>query len=186
VRLDFVLSGSEPYRGYLGYPGESPLRQGYSRLCQEVIVKKTSILSLGNFSVLLFVFGIILFMLYASYFDHGPYSIYDDSFISYRYADNLVHGSGLVFNPNERVEGYTNFLWTVLLAAGISLGADVIWFSKIISVGVCTATLWVTFRLGQEQLDDLGAPRLRLSCWQLLPVLRATLSLALRLPCTGS
>ena len=29
--------------------------------------------------------------------------------------DNLVRGHGLVFNVGERVEGYTNFLWTVLL-----------------------------------------------------------------------
>jgi arabinofuranosyltransferase len=41
----------------------------------------------------------------------------DDAFISFRYARNLVRGLGLVFNPGERVEGYSNFLWTVLLAA---------------------------------------------------------------------
>ena len=46
----------------------------------------------------------------------------DDSFISFRYARNLVEGSGLVFNPGERVEGYTNFLWTVALAAAMKAG----------------------------------------------------------------
>jgi arabinofuranosyltransferase len=41
----------------------------------------------------------------------------DDAFISFRYARNLSHGSGLVFNPgHEAVEGYSNFLWVVLLA----------------------------------------------------------------------
>lgn len=40
----------------------------------------------------------------------------DDAYISYRYARNLLDGHGLVYNPGERVEGYTNFLWTVLLA----------------------------------------------------------------------
>src|SRR5262245_14911733 len=39
----------------------------------------------------------------------------DDAFISFRYARNLANGNGLVFNPGERVEGYTNFLWTVVL-----------------------------------------------------------------------
>ena len=29
----------------------------------------------------------------------------DDAFISFRYADNLVAGDGLVFNAGERVEG---------------------------------------------------------------------------------
>ena len=36
-----------------------------------------------------------------------PYLL-DDAFISFRYARNLVEGHGLVYNPGERVEGYTN------------------------------------------------------------------------------
>ncbi len=40
----------------------------------------------------------------------------DDAFISFRYARNLLDGHGLVFNAEERVEGYTNFLWTMLCA----------------------------------------------------------------------
>jgi hypothetical protein len=46
----------------------------------------------------------------------------DDAFISFRYAQNLVEGRGLVFNAGERVEGYTNFLWTLWIAAGVALG----------------------------------------------------------------
>ena len=42
----------------------------------------------------------------------------DDSFISYRYADNLLDGDGLVWNPGERVEAITNLAW-VLLVAGL-------------------------------------------------------------------
>jgi arabinofuranosyltransferase len=42
----------------------------------------------------------------------------DDAFISFRYAKNLTGGHGLVFNPGERVEGYTNFLYVLILAAG--------------------------------------------------------------------
>lgn len=42
----------------------------------------------------------------------------DDAYISYRYAQNLATGHGLVFNIDQvPVEGYTNFLWTILLAA---------------------------------------------------------------------
>jgi hypothetical protein len=46
----------------------------------------------------------------------------DDAFISFRYADNLVSGHGLVYNAGERVEGYTNLLWTLMLAATMALG----------------------------------------------------------------
>lgn len=42
----------------------------------------------------------------------------DDAFISFRYAKNLTDGHGLVFNPGERVEGYTNFLYVLILAGG--------------------------------------------------------------------
>jgi len=47
---------------------------------------------------------------------------FDDAYISYRYALNLAHGEGLVFNPGERVEGYSNLLWTLILGAGAWLG----------------------------------------------------------------
>jgi hypothetical protein len=40
----------------------------------------------------------------------------DDAYISFRYLNNLVTGNGLVFNPGERVEGYTNFFWIIVLA----------------------------------------------------------------------
>jgi arabinofuranosyltransferase len=42
----------------------------------------------------------------------------DDAFIAFRYASNLLHGWGLVWNPPPfaPVEGYTSFLWVVLLA----------------------------------------------------------------------
>lgn len=40
----------------------------------------------------------------------------DDQMISMRYARNLAEGYGLVWNPGERVEGYTNFLWTLVMA----------------------------------------------------------------------
>jgi arabinofuranosyltransferase len=48
----------------------------------------------------------------------------DDAFISFRYARNLAQHGELVYNfdPLERVEGYTNFLWVLLLALGDVVG----------------------------------------------------------------
>ena len=46
----------------------------------------------------------------------------DDAFISFRYARNLHDGLGLVFNAGEYVEGYTNLLWTLAMAAVLHLG----------------------------------------------------------------
>jgi hypothetical protein len=41
---------------------------------------------------------------------------YDDPFITYRYAYNLSHGLGFVYNPGERVLSTTTPLFTLLLA----------------------------------------------------------------------
>ncbi len=49
--------------------------------------------------------------------------VQDDAYVSFRYARNAVRGEGLVYNPGERVEGYTNFLWTALAAVPLARGA---------------------------------------------------------------
>ena len=72
---------------------------------------------------------------------------YDDAFISCRYAENLANGHGLVYNIGERVEGYTNFLWTLLLAGAIRLGTDPIVFAKALGILFAIATMLLTFRL---------------------------------------
>lgn len=63
----------------------------------------------------------------------------DDAYISLRYAKNLVDGHGLVFNPGERLEGYTNFSWTLLLALVLKLGlppiAAATWLGIAFAVG---------------------------------------------------
>ncbi len=49
----------------------------------------------------------------------------DDAYISFRYAQNWVHGCGPVYNCGEpAVEGYTNFLWMALSALVMKLGLD--------------------------------------------------------------
>jgi arabinofuranosyltransferase len=48
----------------------------------------------------------------------------DDAYISFRYAANLARGVGLVFNVGERVEGFSNPLWTILAAGCLRLGGD--------------------------------------------------------------
>lgn len=49
--------------------------------------------------------------------------VVDDAYISLTYAGHLVDGDGLVFHPALPVsEGYSNLLWTLLLAGGLALG----------------------------------------------------------------
>ncbi len=71
--------------------------------------------------------------------------IQDDAFISFRYADNLVHGKGLVWNEGERVEGYTNFLWTLMMTAPLALHIDPVPFSYTLGIVCFILTLVFTF-----------------------------------------
>jgi len=71
----------------------------------------------------------------------SPFLLLDDAFISFRYAGNLVAGQGLVFNPGERVEGYTNFLWTVLLAACHRAGLDMPAMSVVFALLAALGTI---------------------------------------------
>ncbi|MCK4352009.1 hypothetical protein KAW65_01230 [candidate division WOR-3 bacterium] len=70
----------------------------------------------------------------------------DDSFISYRYAHNLVSGNGLVFNPGERVEGHSNFLWIVIIALFQSFGLNSLWVSKILGIFLSILNLLIIYR----------------------------------------
>lgn len=79
-----------------------------------------------------FIAGLSLFLLIAVALSDSA-ETNDDSFISFRYASNLIHGNGLTFNPGERVEGYTNFLWTVLIAAGM-FWFDPVLLSKVLGI----------------------------------------------------
>ena len=85
--------------------------------------------------------GLLAAMSYASWF------ITDDAFIAFRYVRNLVEGHGLVFNPGERVEGYSSFLQVLELAAiwkvfGIPPEDAAQWLSVGWTAGVIALLLW--------------------------------------------
>jgi len=83
----------------------------------------------------------------------------DDAFISFRYARNLVESHELAWNPGtgERIEGYTNFLWTLLMAAAIAAGVDPVPASKILGLCFALLTLLLTYRLAARLLQSRGA-----------------------------
>jgi arabinofuranosyltransferase len=59
---------------------------------------------------------------------------HDDAYISLRYAHNFLHGDGLVWNPGERVEGYSNFLLVILVSGLGKLGVDLVPATRVIGV----------------------------------------------------
>lgn len=89
-------------------------------------------------SVALLLVPIALFAWYASFcFD----CTCDDAYISYRSARNLAHGDGPVFNPGERVEGYSNPLWMLLLSGSAVLGVEPPVAAKLLGLAFGAMTL---------------------------------------------
>lgn len=73
----------------------------------------------------------------------------DDAYISYRYAQNLALGNGLVFNIGERVEGITNLGYTLAVALGIGAGFKAETTSHALGLASGVALLWLSFALAQ-------------------------------------
>ena len=75
-----------------------------------------------------------LLLICATYFAWYLRWVCDDAFISFRYAKNFVMGKGLVYNQGEYVEGYTNFLWTMLMTIPLVAQLDIVIFSEVLSI----------------------------------------------------
>lgn len=82
----------------------------------------------------------------------------DDAYISFRYASNLVGGQGLVYNPGQTIEGYTNFAWTLLIAAGIKAGVDPHVTVKVLGAACGIGVLCVAYRLSGRQQEFRAMP----------------------------
>jgi hypothetical protein len=96
--------------------------------------------------------------LYATFIARSSFSfegrtyfvLFDDSMISMRYARNFAEGHGLVWNPGEHVEGYSNFLWTLWMSVVHLLGLPDRQTSLLLMVtgaGLLIGTLLVVRRL---------------------------------------
>ncbi len=101
----------------------------------------------------------------------------DDTFITLRYARNLLEGHGLTYNPGERVEGYTSVLWVLLVAALGGIGMDLVVASRLLSLGSALGVLVVVTLLARRLMADerwaaavpalLVAASAPFACWTL-------------------
>jgi hypothetical protein len=89
----------------------------------------------------------------------------DDTYIHLRYAQQLAHGEGFVFNTGERVYGTTSPLWVLLLAYPMSLGVDGLLASKLLGAAATLAALllfWVLVRGNpSDRMGAIASPWLR-------------------------
>ncbi|MDE3090535.1 MAG: hypothetical protein KGJ80_14230, partial [Chloroflexota bacterium] len=106
------------------------------------------VLPLGTRFAYLFVVTGVLFEEFSHWF-------YDDPFVTYRYAENLMHGLGFVYNPGQRVLSTTTPLFTILLALGGNLWSDLPRLAILLgglSLGVGGLFLWELANLWRTPL----------------------------------
>lgn len=90
-------------------------------------VDRALLLGGGGLAAIFCMAGVILHALYGYSIPFSGNAFgSDDAFISYRYAANLLAGNGLVFNAGESVEGYSDFLYILLVVPGLLFGHEYI------------------------------------------------------------
>lgn len=96
------------------------------------------------------------------------FCLFDDAMVSMRYAWNLSHETGLVWNSGERVEGYTSLLMTLLMSAATALLDKV---SAVVAVQVLGVATAVSVALVAARLVLLVFPRQSFSLFVCLGLL---------------
>ncbi|MGC8836932.1 MAG: hypothetical protein ACP5UM_00830 [Anaerolineae bacterium] len=82
----------------------------------------------------------------------------DDAYIGFRYVRQAVQGQGWVYNVSERVEGYSNFLWLVLLLPAAAAGMDLVLAAKALGIAVGAGALVAGWALARHLLREEGLP----------------------------
>jgi arabinofuranosyltransferase len=71
----------------------------------------------------------------------------DDIFIGLRYVQNFVAGNGLVYNIGERVEGFTDFLWLMLISLFAKYHFDPVHAAQTLGILSSVITLMISASL---------------------------------------
>ena len=78
--------------------------------------------------------------------------VVDDLFISLRFAENLAHGNGAVYNLGERVEGYSGPLWMLLQSIGFVLRIDGVTWTKLLALASLGGIQYGLYSLAKKSL----------------------------------
>ncbi len=95
--------------------------------------------------------GIVVAVAVWQFRAHFPF---DDTFISFRYAEHVASGYGLVWNiGGPRTEGFTNLLFVLLLAAARFVTADLLTVSQILGLASTIATGLIIYTIASHVRD---------------------------------
>jgi hypothetical protein len=86
----------------------------------------------------------------------------DDIFITLRYAEQYLAGNGFVYNTGERVEGYTHFIWLLIITGMQALGLDPVNASMGLGIAAYLGTILVfgliSYRTARERGTAVFVP----------------------------
>ena len=92
----------------------------------------------------------------------------DDAYISFVFSRNFAEHGELAFNLGDPVEGYTNFLWTIVLGLLMLVGVSPEVSSRVLGTACALVTLYLVFRIMQRALGRkspwAAVPSLLLAC----------------------
>ena len=100
--------------------------------------------------------------------------VHDDAFITYRYAANLLHGHGPVFNPGEHTEGFSCPLYMFVTSLLMILPGDPLFRAKLLGILFSVIAVIITQRLAQK----LSLPSILTAALPVLIGLNSTIALS--------
>jgi hypothetical protein len=120
----------------------------------------------GDIEAMIIAFIAILFVFWSAAFIYSfsfividgnrYFSLHDDAMISMRYAWNFSHGQGLVWNPGEYVEGYTNPLMTIIMSLPTLIfdKSTAVLAVQILGIGLMLGNAYVTMLIADHIGED--------------------------------
>lgn len=82
----------------------------------------------------------------------------DDAFITFRTVDNFIHGYGLRYNIDERVQTYTHPLWMFCLSLACFVTREYYYTVIVLTIAISCSTFYlVCFRLAGNALNAVIA-----------------------------
>jgi hypothetical protein len=91
----------------------------------------------------------------------GPF---DDEFILYRYADNLIGGHGLVYQAGERVEGFTPPLWLLVLSGTRALSIAPVLATRVLGTLCAAGAVYAIAEAWRARFPGSRVPAPALCC----------------------
>ncbi|MBI5403122.1 MAG: hypothetical protein HY959_06955 [Ignavibacteriae bacterium] len=94
--------------------------------------------------------------------------VVDDLYIYFRYVNNFLKGNGISYNPGEYTEGFSSFLWFLVLSAVGMFKYNAETTAKLASIFFSLCSLYLLYGISKKILPGF---------WNLLPVMFSAVSL---------